>query len=151
MKFLLLFATISLLFAEEEYAFAGKHFLASYLDCDPSAIENIPALSHAMEQAVLASNATLLDQVSYTFSPNGWTAVYLLSESHASIHTYPEHRACFVDLFTCGDHCQSEAFDAALRAYLRPQTTKVQKISRGHEIEIHDSTETSPLPPTIQP
>ena len=31
----------------------------------------------------------------------GYTVLKLLSESHASIHTYPENRIASIDLFTC--------------------------------------------------
>lgn len=30
------------------------------------------------------------------------TALFLLSESHFSIHTYPEHKYIAIDIFTCG-------------------------------------------------
>jgi S-adenosylmethionine/arginine decarboxylase-like enzyme len=58
------------------------------------------------------------------------TAVLLLAESHASIHTYPEHQACFVDLFTCGRACSAERFDAVLRQYLRPASVQRRTMLR---------------------
>ena len=36
------------------------------------------------------------------FEPHGITVVYTLSESHLSIHTWPEKGKCCIDLFTCG-------------------------------------------------
>ena len=79
-----------------------------------------------------------LDAVEHVFSPRGYTAVLLLSESHASIHTYPEHGACFVDLFTCGTTCKAEAFDQVLRDYLQPLQITQRILLRHHEI--HDET-----------
>ena len=63
--------------------FKGKHFIASYLECDPEALGNVEALLAYMEKAVIASGATLLSSAHHVFPPNGLTAVYLLSESHA--------------------------------------------------------------------
>ena len=60
--------------------------------------------------------------------------VILLSESHASIHTYPEFNACFVDLFTCGEKCSSEYFDQALQSYLKPKLVNGRTLIRTHEI-----------------
>ena len=119
----------------EQHQFAGKHFLASYLDCNPSALTNLDALLLAMDDAVKASGATILNRSEHIFPPSGITVVYTLSESHASIHTYPEFGACFVDLFTCGDNCASPPFDRALREYLEPQTVNARQFLRHTTIE----------------
>jgi S-adenosylmethionine decarboxylase len=115
----------------EEYRFSGKHFVASYLDCDLRAMSDLEGLIRAMDEAVGSSGATILDKCSYVFPPNGLTIVHLLSESHASLHTYPEHGACFVDLFTCGERCSAEKFDAALRDYLKPNRVSAELFHRG--------------------
>lgn len=120
---------------EECHQFAGKHFIASYLDCDRKAISDLDGILRAMNEAVKASGATVLNSTPYVFPPNGLTVVYLLSESHASLHTYPEYGACFVDLFTCGDHCIAEKFDAILRSYLQPRKVNARLFLRHEGIE----------------
>lgn len=117
----------------ETYEFAGKHFIASYLECDREALSDVAGMTRAMDEAVKASGATVLDHSSYVFTPNAITRVYLLSESHASIHTYPEHGSCFVDLFTCGQKCSAEKFDTVLRAYLQPKQTNARFFHRAEE------------------
>lgn len=117
---IVLFLFSAFCFAEEPYNFKGKHFIASYCGCDSNALENVEKLIQVMEHAVNQSGASILDSSSYQFPGNGLTMVFLLSESHASIHTYPEHQACFVDLFTCGDHCSYEKFHQSLSSYLKP-------------------------------
>jgi S-adenosylmethionine decarboxylase len=119
----------------EEHFFAGKHFLASYVDCDGTALSDIEGLMQAMEKAINASGATILSRITHEFDPSGFTAVYLLSESHASIHTYPEFGSCFVDLFTCGDRCFSVPFDKLMREYLKPQTVNARQFLRHTDIE----------------
>jgi S-adenosylmethionine decarboxylase len=131
--------------AQTAYQFAGKHFFASYLGCDQEALADVARMQQAMEAAVRASGATILGVLPYTFAADGLTMVFLLSESHASIHTYPEHGACFVDLFTCGDHCLSAPFDAALRAYLKPTDVRARLFFRGAEIaESSDDCDLTP-------
>lgn len=122
------------LLSEEEHFFRGKHFVASYLGCDLSTLSDLDALLQAMNAAVHASGAKILNQMSYIFLPNGLTVVYLLSESHASLHTYPEYGACFVDLFTCGDNCSSEKFDKALRDYLKPEQVTARLFLRDEDV-----------------
>ena len=36
------------------------------------------------------------------FTPQGLTIIYLLSESHLSIHTWPETKSCAIDFYHCG-------------------------------------------------
>ena len=119
---------------EAAHEFSGKHFVASYLHCDPEAIRNLENLRQAMDEAVGACGATILQKNSHTFLPDGLTSVYLLSESHASIHTYPEFQACFVDLFTCGNNCSAERFDEILRKYLRPSEVNARFFLRNDTI-----------------
>lgn len=120
---------------EEIYHFKGVHFLASYCDCDLDALTDLEGLQKAMLSAVDECGATILSEAHYVFPPYGLTMVILLSESHASIHTYPEHKACFVDLFTCGEKCSSEKFDAALKAYLKPQKVSERTFVRNEDVD----------------
>jgi S-adenosylmethionine decarboxylase len=119
---------------ESPYQFKGMHFLVSYCDCDLDALSDVEQLAAAMSDAIEQCGATILGSSSWIFPPNGLTIVFLLSESHGSIHTYPEHGACFVDLFTCGENCSAEKFDAAMRAYLKPKLVNQRMLIRGEEI-----------------
>lgn len=44
----------------------------------------------------------VLEISQHKFEPQGITAVALLSESHMSVHTFPEHGIVSFDFFTCG-------------------------------------------------
>lgn len=123
---------------DRDYEFYGRHLMANYMGCDAAALSNHAGLRAALESAIKAAGATLLDSVDFKFTPGGMTAVMLLSESHASIHTYPEHHACFVDLFTCGRTCSAERFDEVLTDYLRPQSVQRRTMLR-HEDGIEES------------
>lgn len=121
--------------ANEEYAFCGKHFIASYSGCNQEALNDYRRLEEVMLEAARASGATILNSSKHVFSPNGLTMVILISESHASIHTYPEFQSCFVDLFTCGDRCSSDRFDQVLRDYLTPEKVSTHSLIRHDDIE----------------
>ncbi|MBI5758478.1 MAG: adenosylmethionine decarboxylase [Planctomycetales bacterium] len=114
------------------HEFTGRHLLLTYSGCDPAVLCDPARLLDALRQAVAASGATLVESVSHEFTPAGFTAVLLLSESHASIHTFPEHSACFVDLFTCGVTCDHERFAEELQVALRPTTVERRLIQRDH-------------------
>ena len=133
--FFILSSFFGTLLFSEEHAFKGKHFVASYLDCDLRSISDLDALICAMDRAVEASGAMILDKAMHIFSPNGLTIVYLLSESHASLHTYPEYGHCFIDLFTCGDHCSPEKFHEVMLQYLRPKVSTPRLFLRGENVD----------------
>lgn len=133
MKYILSMVLASALFStvHAAYEFYGKHFVASYKECDVQALTDTTKLVEVLEKAVIASGATILHSDTRLFDGGGCTAVFVLSESHASIHTYPEHKAVFIDLFTCGTHCTYERFAQILEEYLKPNTIEKQVLIRN--------------------
>jgi len=131
----LFFSCFAALSAEDEvYEFRGKHLVADYLDCDVEALSDEHALMQVMMDAVKKCGAQVLNQSYYIFPGHGLTMTILLSESHASIHTYPEHGKCFVDLFTCGDKCNNHIFNEVLKAYLKPKNVAAMVLVRDDNI-----------------
>lgn len=120
---------------DRKFEFTGRHFIANYFGCEHSAICNTTGLIDAMKEGAEASGATIIKLIEHTFSPSGFTALLLLSESHASIHTYPERNACFVDLFTCGQSCIAEKFHMVLLKYLQPAGFSKKILIRGNTIQ----------------
>lgn len=43
----------------------------------------------------------VLSFVEYSFEPQGYTALWLLSESHFAIHTFPEEGKSYIELSSC--------------------------------------------------
>jgi S-adenosylmethionine decarboxylase proenzyme len=109
------------------YPFLGTHFLASYTNCNRDRLLDHEGLINALSRAIEGAGATILKTCEQPFPNGGFTAVILLAESHASLHTYPEHSSCFVDFFTCGRGCDHSAFTAILERYMQPEQT-IQKI-----------------------
>ena len=102
-----------------DYEAKGVHYMAEFYDCDLEKLSNTRSLKNAMLEAVKNCGAHVLKECHHDFEPgDGFTQLILLSESHASIHTYPEANMCFIDLFTCGDHCDYTKFETAITQYL---------------------------------
>lgn len=53
--------------------------------------------------ALLASGFKVLNVVEHHFTPYGYTALFLLAESHFAIHTFPECRRTYLELSSCVD------------------------------------------------
>ncbi len=50
---------------------------------------------------IIETNLTVVKKVEHKFTPHGETIVFILSESHFTIHTYPEHRYLTMDIYVC--------------------------------------------------
>jgi len=124
--------------SEIEYKFQGRHMMASFMGCDSKFLLDTETLLKTFTDAANATGATVLDACSYVFPNGGVTAVLLLSESHASIHTYPESGSCFVDLFTCGDTVDQAKFNEVMYSYLRPAHVNQNIFNREQTIEAID-------------
>ncbi len=85
-----------------EYAFQGTHILAEYYEVDFEEKASYNRAMEALEEAIKLSEVHLIQMIGHEFPGGGYTIVAMLAESHVSIHTYPEHAAMFVDIFTCG-------------------------------------------------
>lgn len=129
-KYILFFVSIFAVVKSSEYEFVGSHLVASYYECDVEALKNVESLKDVMLDAVKKSSATILDFSSYEFKGGGFSMIILLSESHASIHTYPEYGSCFIDIFTCGNRCKVEIFNEVLKKYLKPKKIKKDVFAR---------------------
>ena len=85
----------------------GKHYLLNLYGCSFDRLNNQRFLVDLLENAASASGATVVETIYKKFEPQGVTVLCLLSESHISIHTWPEKGEAAVDIFTCGD-CESK-------------------------------------------
>ena len=81
----------------------GKHYLLNLYGCEFDVLNNEVYLRNLIKLAAEKTGATVLQTISHKFEPHGVTAMCLLSESHISIHTWPEKGEAAVDIFTCGD------------------------------------------------
>lgn len=80
----------------------GRHILVDGTGADPGLLNDPERLSAILERACQRAGASVLQKAAQRFEPQGVTVLILLAESHASIHTYPEHGYYAVDVFTCG-------------------------------------------------
>jgi len=108
----------------------GQHVIIEFWGCNDG-INDAGLMRTAMIEAVRAAHATLLDINVHTFSPHGVTGVAVLSESHLSVHTWPEHGYLAADVFTCGSTTKPSAAVKVLRRYFEPTRVDVQELPRG--------------------
>ena len=47
------------------------------------------------------SGFQILNFMEHHFEPHGYTAIWLLGESHLAIHTFPEKKMTYIELASC--------------------------------------------------
>lgn len=107
----------------------GRHWLGDLSGCDPQILRDEHALNAIFERALTEAGAHVLACTSHSFDGEGGvTGIFLLAESHASYHTYPEYSYLAVDFFTCG-RCNPVMVAAAVIDALAPtsQTTRLME------------------------
>ncbi|WP_248926700.1 adenosylmethionine decarboxylase [Paenibacillus hamazuiensis] len=120
-----------------EYSTYGRHIAVDVWGVDFDILNDAESLRHMMTEAADKCMAKVLSVRSESFDPNGCTIVLLLSESHLSIHTYPEKRFAAIDCYTCGQKADPQAAIDFLVEQLMPEKTYAKKLIRGiGEIEV---------------
>lgn len=79
----------------------GEHLIFDLSGCNPEILFDSERSYGLFSRAVRESGLTVIDEGFFKFSPHGFTCFLLLSESHASVHAWPEHGYLAIDLFTC--------------------------------------------------
>ena len=115
---------------------SGKHLI-----CDFKKISNTGLLNDKLglklmcKNLCIENNFTIIGEVDYDFHPQGCSFVLLLSESHLSVHTFPEKNHMAFDLYTCK---QYENNDVYLKIYLDLCTKLGTSTSKKSECKIID-------------
>lgn len=107
----------------------GKHYLLNVYGCSFNVLNNELFLKQVITQAAIASKANLQSITSKQFHPQGVTVLALLSESHISIHTWPEEGTAAIDIYTCGN-CRPELGCYKIIDLLGAEDHKLNKVDR---------------------
>lgn len=58
-------------------------------------------LTESLENLLIQSGFSILNTINHHFSPQGFTAIWLLAESHFALHTFPEENKSYLELSSC--------------------------------------------------
>lgn len=114
-----------------EYSTFGRHVAVDTWGVDYDLLNDADFLQSHLVEAAEACGATVLSVQAKQFEPQGATVLVLLSESHLSIHTYPERRFAAIDCYTCGDAVDPQLAVEYLVSVLKPDKTYAKKLVRG--------------------
>lgn len=119
------------LLKEEKTTYLGHHILAEFYGCCPNVLNNVELIEGLMTEAAVKCGATVVAKKFHMFSPYGVSGVVIISESHLTIHTWPEIGYAAVDLFTCGDTCKPEIAYDYLKQEMHAGSASFSELKRG--------------------
>ena len=80
----------------------GKHLIVDVINIENWELLNeVEGIKPLLQKIITDMNLNVVGEVHHQFEPFGATCLYLLSESHLSIQTYPEKRCLTMDLYCC--------------------------------------------------
>jgi S-adenosylmethionine decarboxylase len=113
--------------------YAGTHLIVDLFGA--RRLDDLEHIERTLTRCVEVAGATLLHIHLHHFTPNGGVSgVAVLSESHISIHSWPEADYAALDVFMCGD-AQPQKCIGILREAFSARDVVVKTHHRGEELE----------------
>lgn len=109
---------------------SASHWFVDCYGCDRDRLDHADRLEQLLMTAAERGKLSVLRSQRHQFHPQGATVLLLLSESHLSLHTWPERGYAALDLFTCGDRADPAAACQTVLEFLAPSHHHTQKIDR---------------------
>ena len=85
-----------------DYESSGKHMICDFKNIkNHELLNSMEELDLILKKICTDNQFQILGEVKYKFEPIGCSILFLLSESHLSIHTFPEKNHMSFDIYTC--------------------------------------------------
>ena len=113
----------------------GTHYLIDLYGCEEKQIDDCRELKNILMFSVKDTEAVVLGEYFYRFSPKGVTGFLLLSASHIAIHTWPEKKHLTLDVFTCVSKEETKKIVEKILKSIKHQEKNVSSYERGFLLE----------------
>jgi S-adenosylmethionine decarboxylase len=111
----------------------GHHYIVEGSGCNPDVISRVEQVEQVLVRAAEVADVQIWAISFHRFRPMGVSGVVVISESHLSVHTWPEVGYVALDIFTCGDRAKPEAaVQHALKAF-GATNMHITEVTRGLE------------------
>ena len=114
--------------------YAGNHLIIDLFGA--RRLDDLKHVERTMKRCVEVAGATLLHVHLHHFTPNGGVSgVAVLSESHISVHSWPEADYAAFDVFMCGDAKPELCVDVLKEAFDAREAV-VKSHQRGEDLDL---------------
>ena len=117
----------------------GHHTLLDFYRCNPRRLKHSRDIKTLLCAAVRAGSGRIVRAVFHNFSPYGVSGVVVITESHVTIHTWPEHGYAAVDIFSCSAKLDHAAIRSHLKQALGAKSAYRRSFRRGVLTAMHNS------------
>ena len=109
----------------------GHHYIVEGSGCNAEVISRVEHVEQIMVRAAELADVQVWAISFHRFSPDGVSGVVVISESHLSVHTWPELGYVALDIYTCGERAKPEAaVQHALKAF-GASNMHITEVTRG--------------------
>jgi S-adenosylmethionine decarboxylase proenzyme len=109
----------------------GIHLILDVAGAPFATLDDPQVVEAALIATVDEMGAHVLGSHVHRLSPQGISGVVVITESHVTIHTWPERGEAAVDLFTCGDPVRARRAVAGLAGRLGATRSNLRELHRG--------------------
>src|SRR6056297_1197959 len=102
----------------------GRHVIAELWGCEEDRLNDLQSIERTMVNAALEAGAEVREVAFHKFAPQGVSGVVIISESHLTIHSFPEHGYASIDVYTCGDRIDPNVASDYISKGLGAQTVE---------------------------
>lgn len=109
----------------------GRHCIADISHCKIKKLDNVDFIKKILIESAKECNLHVVNDMFYKFNPIGVSGILVLSESHITIHTWPEYDFVAIDAFTCGKNMNPNEVCEKVATKFKGIITNIKKIDRG--------------------
>ncbi len=109
----------------------GRHVISELWECDINKLNDIDYIEKVFVDAALVAGAEVREVAFHKFAPQGVSGVVIISESHLTIHSFPEHGYASIDVYTCGDRIDPNVAAEYIAKELNAGVSEKMELPRG--------------------
>lgn len=109
----------------------GRHVISELWGCNEEKLNDKKWIEQTFVTAALKAGAEIREVAFHKFAPQGVSGVVIISESHLTIHSFPEHGYASIDVYTCGDRIDPNVAADYIAEALEATTCENIEVPRG--------------------
>jgi len=109
----------------------GRHIISELWECNVERLNDMDFIEKTFVEAALECGAEVREVTFHKFAPQGVSGVVIISESHLTIHSFPEHGYASIDVYTCGDRIDPNIAAEYIANALEAKKIEKMEIPRG--------------------